>query len=410
MFIASSEHCAFFSWWRFFEKSRFLFKGGRMPSKEGNNKVTSFVKSSKEENMVRTPAKGVTKVEDIVNHDHSSKQKLSSERKLSSEVSFKGLPGNMMKVSLSNKRLTDVNGSLSSLPFPISKIGKEVLKHRDSAQIAAVEALEEASAAESILQCVSTYSELCSSANEATPQATVEQFLALQVSLNSAYQIAESLSKVISLGSPSDCDNPLEEHLKVETNRHKQANLWVHAAVITNLSSFLVYSKASPSYSLHKPTLVLEGSTKTTPTKSKVNSNLRSTVNPKARAPPPNKWEKGACLEEIVQLAKMLQMESQEWFMGFIERFLDAEVSPCMSSNKGRIRIAGMLTQLKNVNDWLDKVGTSKYEGETFPFSTERIDHIKKKIFDHLLTHVESAATALGGSSASVKNESKVKR
>lgn len=96
----------------------------RMPSKAENNKVTSLVKSSEEEIKVQTPSKKVSKKGELVNQDHSSKQKLKIGRKSTSEVSYNGLPGNMMKVSISNRRLTDGNGFWSSLPSAISKIGK----------------------------------------------------------------------------------------------------------------------------------------------------------------------------------------------------------------------------------------------------------------------------------------------
>ncbi|KAJ0859955.1 hypothetical protein HanRHA438_Chr13g0618451 [Helianthus annuus] len=168
----------------------------------------------------------------------------------------------MIKVPLSNKRLTLTDWS--SLPPPIANLGKEVMKHRDAAQIAAMEAMQEASVAESILQCISSYSDICSSAKEDNPQPTVEQFLAMYTSLNNAHQIAESLSKITIRDSSSDCEeNPSEEQLKVISDRQKRANLWVNAAIVTNLSSFSVYTKQPPSSTANKPTLVLEGSTKT---------------------------------------------------------------------------------------------------------------------------------------------------
>ncbi|XP_024963556.1 uncharacterized protein LOC112503789 isoform X2 [Cynara cardunculus var. scolymus] len=384
----------------------------RMPSKEESNKATSFVNksSSKEESKVHTPQTRVTTtIPDLV--VHSSKQK-SSAGALH--------PGNMIKVSLSNRRLTDTSGSWSSLPLSIGKLGKEVLKHRDAAQIAAVEAIQEASACETILQCISTYAELCSFANEDNPQPAVEQFLAMHAGLNNAHQIAESLSKIVALGSSSDCeDNPSETHLKATSDKRKQASHWVHAAITTNLSSFSVYSKQAPPSSPvillgNQPTLVLESTTKTASPKTQVkprqskilnSTTPRPTIDQKARAPPPLKWEKGAGLNETVELGQMLKLESQDWFLGFVERFLDADVT---ISDNGRI--AGMLSQLKSVNDWLDKIESSKDEGETCHISPETMNRIRKKIYDHLLTHVESAAAALGANSEPSQTGSNARR
>ncbi|PWA98152.1 hypothetical protein CTI12_AA022000 [Artemisia annua] len=383
----------------------------RTPSKVEHKKVATSVKSSKEENKFQTSTKIVAKIGDVVDRDLSSKQKSTSDRKASSEVSKNGLPGNMMKVLISNKRLADANCSWSSLPSTISTLGKDVLKRRDAAQVAAVEALQEASVTESILQCISTYSELCTSANEENPQPTVEQFLVMHDSLNNAHHIAKSLSKIITLSSSSECEeNPSEEQLKVTSDRRKQANLWVHASILTNLSSFLVYRK-QPSSTTNKPSLVLEGYTKTMSPKPQVkprqlvntkiaNSALaRPSDDQKSTAPPPPKWEKGSGLEKTLELAKMLKMESCDWFLGFVERFLDADVSTSTPYDNGRI--AGMLTQLKSVNDWLDKILTSKDEEENDQLSVGTIERVRKKIYDHLLTNVESAAAALGGRSGS---------
>ncbi|PWA75126.1 hypothetical protein CTI12_AA244240 [Artemisia annua] len=398
------------------------------------------VKSSKVESKVQTPAKRA----EVVDQDSSSKQKPSSGRKSSAEASANGLPGNLVKVSLSNRRLTEGGASWSSLPSSLAKLGKEVMRHRDSAQIAAIEAMQEASAAETLLQCISTYSELRSSAKEDNPQPAVEQFLALHASLNNAHLISESLSKTTQPTSSSDNeDTPSEEQLRVSSERHKQATSWVHAAMATNLSSFSVYSKQAKLTSLIppssntdstaktvRPVLVLEGSTNTTagsantpspktpqvkPRQSVgskiVNSSTprrqtlvpsvqqKSKVQPQPQPPPPE-WEKGVGFDEAIDLAQKLKLESQDWFLGFVERFLDADVDTSSSlSDNGQI--AGMLSQLKSVNDWLDAIGSTKgddddEEEETSRISPETIDRIRKKIYDYLLTHVESAAAALG--------------
>lgn len=391
------------------------------------SKDESPVKPSKE---VRTPAKRGDMVDN--NDQYSNKQKPSSGRKSSADTPANGLPGNLVKVSLSNRRLTDGGASWSTLPSSLAKLGKEVLMYRDSAQIAAVEAIQEASAAETLLQCISTYSELRSSAKEDNPQPAVEQFLALHANLNTAHQISESLSKTTLLGSSSEDheESPSEEQLKVSSERHKQATSWVHAAMATNLSSFSVYSKhakLTPLISLSsttdqtpkaiRPVLVLEGSTNTPSPKTQVKSRQsvgskignsstprRQIVTPNVQqkakvVQPPPEWEKGSGFDEAIDLAQKLKMESQDWFLGFVERFLDADVDTSSSlSDNGQI--AGMLSQLKSVNDWLDSIGCSKndeeQEEESCHISPETIDRIRKKIYDYLLTHVESAAAALG--------------
>jgi len=58
--------------------------------------------------------------------------------------------------------------------------------------------------------------------------------------------------------------------------------------------------------------------------------------------------------------------------------------------------VAGMFSELKKVNDWLDDV----LELDDC-VSAETVDRIRKKIYEYLLTHVEFAAVALGGGEGS---------
>ncbi|KAJ9178518.1 hypothetical protein P3X46_010396 [Hevea brasiliensis] len=394
----------------------------RLTSKE-DNKTQLSAKSSKEENRNPVSTKKVVANGNLDGQEKSNKQRPSIGKKSSGDND--GLPGNLVKFSINSRKLPEGSISWSSLPSSVAKLGKEVMKLRDAAQTAAIEAMQEASAAESLLRCLSIYSELTSSAKEDNPQPAVEQFLTLHASLNNARLVADSLSKIIPVGSCPDSDhNPSEEVLKVTSDRRKHAATWVQAALATNLSSFYVFKKETTSASTqgqktssgNQPILVLENSSKNASAKTQgktrpsVGSKLVATgafrkagdtsaISQKMPPQPPPEWIKGSGLDEAVDLAEMLQMESQDWFLGFVERFLDADVDSSTLSDNGQI--AGMLTQLKSVNDWLDEIGSSKDEEETPNVSSETIDRLRKKIYEYLLTHVESAAAALGSGSQS---------
>lgn len=259
----------------------------------------------------------------------------------------------------------------------------------------------------------------------------MEQFLTFHSSLKSCHQIVSSLSKTITSGSSSDGETS-DEVLKVTSERRKQAASWVDAALITSLSSFSLFRKqgisttiptsnSSPSpknIPAKEPILVLENSSKSmsTKTQSKPRQTMSSKIiSQKPKVPPPLpaqaqiEWIRGDGLHEAVDLAEMLQMESQDWFLEFLERFLDAKVDALTLSDNGQI--ANMLTQLKSVNDWLDDIATAKDEEESTHISPETIERIRKKIYEYLLTHVESAAAALGsGSQSSPPTETKIRR
>ncbi|KAI4364301.1 hypothetical protein MLD38_020412 [Melastoma candidum] len=123
-------------------------------------------------------------------------------------------------------------------------------------------------------------------------------------------------------------------------------------------------------------------------------------------------WERGNGISEAVDMAEMLRRESREWFLGFVERFLDADVGTLALSDNSQI--AGMLSQFKSVNDWLVEIGSGE-GGEMPRVSSDVIDGLRKNIYDYLLAHVESAAAALGNGPqsslpAAPAAESKVRR
>lgn len=129
-------------------------------------------------------------------------------------------------------------------------------------------------------------------------------------------------------------------------------------------------------------------------------------------ATPPPTWVRGKGVAETAELAKQVEREAQRWFLNFMEGALDVGFHVATSSaNQERedhllhgakvmsqqenSYIATMLSQLKRVNDWLDQVG----EGLDAKL-IETKARLKRKIYDFLLQHVESAAAALGNVSS----------
>ncbi|XP_077227231.1 GPI-anchored adhesin-like protein, putative (DUF936) [Tasmannia lanceolata] len=380
----------------------------------------------KEDSKVQVPTKNGSVNGALDDPDKSTKRRASLEKR-TSEVANNGIPGNLVKVVTNNRKWTDDSVPWASLPPSLVKLGKEVLNHRDAARLAAIEAMKEASAAESLIRCLSMYAEFSSSAKEDNPQPAVEQFLSLYASLSRASMVADSLSKAITAGSSSDHeDDPSAEELKISSEKHKHATSWVQAALATDLSSFTVFNKQNNSGSApmsaltrsprtpsgNQPMVVLETGTKNTVSKTPItkarpsisskpaiSTSTRRTgdslaTGQKSRAPPPPEWVRGNNLNEAADLAKSLRMESRDWFLGFVEKFLDVEVDASALSDKSQI--AGMLSQLKRVNDWLDEIGSGKENGEGCLIPAKTIERLRKKIYEYLLTHVESAAVALG--------------
>ncbi|KAF8116165.1 hypothetical protein N665_0020s0026 [Sinapis alba] len=399
----------------------------KLPSKQ--ERVNVFAKSSKEQSKAQ-PTKKVETAGIVDTKDKTtSKPKSTSLGKKSTAEN--GLPGNLVKVPVNSKRLASATVQWCSLPSSLSRLGQEVLRHRDAAQVVAIEAMQEASASESLLQCLIMYNDIMSTAKEDDPLPVVEQFLKLHSGLKNVQITTESLSRLISsTSSPENEENKSEEAVKAASEKQKLAASWVQAALVTNLSAFSVYSSkpTKSAASKSKPVIILESPGNNSTGKPRGNVQTRPTIGSKLVAQgmirkhrensssqkantvaaaagsesPPLNWVKGNGLNEATDLAEKLQTVSQDWFLGFVERFLDADVVETSSSNlSDNGQIAGMLSQLKSVNDWLDEIGSKEDEEGLQEVSKETIDRLRKKIYEYLLTHVESAAAALGGGSVS---------
>ncbi|TVU04779.1 hypothetical protein EJB05_47913 [Eragrostis curvula] len=351
---------------------------------------------------------------------------------------------NLVKVASNNKKLTDANTSWTALPPSLAKLGKELLKYRDAAQMAAVEAMQEASAAESLLRCLSSYAEVCSSAEEQNPQPAVEQFLTLHGALSRATVVAESLTKATAAAtavsmatSPDrsaagDVSTADEETLAVAAERRRRAASWVGAGLATDLSAFSLYNLKPAPANIASPLAVVlvdesakpaaaakaspPAKSRLSPAKGKVRSSSSNAASAAAAPPPPPpEWERGGGAEERGELARRLGEEARGWFLSFVERFLDADVAAAAPWD--RDRAARMLPQLKRVNDWLSEIGkpaeapppSSESDGEAaVPAANgrgvpeETLERLRKKIYEYLLTNVDSAAAVLGGGGGEV--------
>lgn len=92
----------------------------RLPSKE-ENKIQMSAKSLKEESKVQMSTKKVTANGTLGDQDRSNKQRVVGKK---STDANNGLPGNLVKVSLNNRKLTDGSFPWASLPSSVAKLGK----------------------------------------------------------------------------------------------------------------------------------------------------------------------------------------------------------------------------------------------------------------------------------------------
>ncbi|RRT42613.1 hypothetical protein B296_00051877, partial [Ensete ventricosum] len=254
-----------------------------------------------------------------------------------------------MKKSTASAAADDSDKSAKQRPAAVKK-SSEIT----NTQLAAVEAMQEASAAETLIRCLrfcvldiaklitfcflcpsalntcffchSMYAELSNIAEEDNPQPAVEQFLALHSSLSRAATVTDSLSRTKSRSSavtspetPPGVDPTPDEVLKASADSRRRATSWVNAALATDLSPFSLYNHKPATASVaSSAVVVLEGSSKAAVASSKVLPQSKSRSSPalasatatrgKARgaAPPspPPEWQRGGGLEEGAALAR----------------------------------------------------------------------------------------------------------
>ncbi|KAM0879197.1 hypothetical protein ACQ4PT_034402 [Festuca glaucescens] len=418
------------------------------PDRKSENRSTSTPRrkppadeklSHKDDTKIQTPPRKSTSSALSDDSDRTINKHISPIRRSSGVLSNTNMT-NLVKIAANNKRLTDPSTSWTSLPPSLAKLGKELLKYRDAAQLAAVEAIQEASAAESLLRCLSSYAEVSSTAEEQNPQLAVEQFLALHSAMSRATVVADSLAKAAASTSTTTSQDQStvgeaasidEESLAIAAERRRRAASWVGAGLATDLSAFSLYNlRPTPANAASPLAVVLvdesakpvavkaspPAKSRLSPGKGKVRAGAVAAVTA-AAAPPPD-WERGGGAEERGELARRLGEESRRWFLSFVERFLDADVAAAAPWD--RDRAARMLPQLKRVNDWLSDIGKPPVVEPPAPptdaggeepvanaapaaasngVPEETIERLRKKIYEYLLTNVDSAAAVLGETS-----------
>ncbi|KAE8671402.1 DNA ligase 1-like [Hibiscus syriacus] len=294
--------------------------------------------------------------------------------------------GGALGITIHEKKWTDGSVPWDNLSPNLAKLGKEAMQRRVVASKTAAEALEEAIATESlvrnlrfgsILTCIcmqlvpimqceackyinvaddvhifsSLFSELSSKSKVGNPLPIIDRFLSIYNDVEKHTGITETVAAV----HKSDLENLSTEHTKL-------SSIWVEAAVTTDLEivSLLSLENNESVSALQRP-------------KNQVKT---------CSVPPPQwqrnaaTWTRGGGMEETVHFAMKLRSEMQMWFVAVIEGSLKALPLDCGS-------IASVLSQLKLVNDWLDRAVAKGDE----PL-VDKVEKLKSKIYGFVIHHV----------------------
>ncbi|CBI18661.3 unnamed protein product, partial [Vitis vinifera] len=346
--------------------------------------------------------------------DSSSKRSSVSISPLKSknEISSPKLACKPLQKDSKFKTWSDQNISWDSLPPRIHDLGKDAASYRNVAFLAAVNALEEASAAEGVIQCMSMFAELCESSQKDSAGPLVEQFLNLHQDMQKAAMSINALlsTRLAEVESSSCCSSqpPLAEACKNFNN--KNAISWVQAALETDLSKFCLFRKQdnreirsgekchyivlenSPEMKSenhspqNKPSPRNNGGLSDSSAKGLPSPSWRRFSASKRMSAKREEWSKGSGLRETANLAKKLLSVSRGWFLKYLEDSLNKGFG--LKREEGGAEIACLLGQLKRVNQWLDGSVEDGMEVD------ERIEGLRKKLYGFLLEHVDSAVVS----------------
>ncbi|KAF8664300.1 hypothetical protein HU200_054848 [Digitaria exilis] len=281
--------------------------------------------------------------------------------------------------SSSGIKWCDNNVMWSSLSSSLVQHGKEAMKQSDMALQAVLDGLLEATATEKLIKCLSKYSEL--QYERTTTQRS---------------------SSTASSGSPKAA-------AKTALDRKQSAISWVRAAVEADLSHFSSHTRVAASESTKASVAEPKPVSPLFCSKPKCNCNSR----------PSKKNADGSTeasgLNAALELATAMRSDCNRWFLKYIDKFLD-DIESETGYATCDSQVAGLLQQLKKVDDWLNRVVRhermfsidrgSKDSVLSEEEESDACERVRRKIYGALLRHVQYAAMALE-SIGSVTDEEK---
>ncbi|XP_022762372.1 uncharacterized protein LOC111308318 [Durio zibethinus] len=328
----------------------------------------------------------------------------------SSIASKEPLTEGRTRVSSNNKKWAETEMLWDTLPSFLVKLGKEVLRQRDAALLAAVEASQEAAATERLLRCLSKFSEL-QLAKEDDQQRSINKFFKLQDYMAQCRAIVQSLTNISPLttaDSDLNSQGSTRELVKLAVDRKRNAATWVKAAVASDLIPLSscrtknVSGEAKDEAKItYKPNQVSKLNGTCTSRKQRNIGEFYSGLAAEKEVFPD--WVKGRALITAGNLAHSLEDECNTWFLAYIENYLDGFNNEGLSQLPDS-QVAESMCQIKRLNDWLDMM--EKKEGSSDnsklqSFELEAYGRVRNKIYWVLLKHIERTARVLENMNAS---------
>lgn len=223
------------------------------------------------------------------------------------------------------------------------------------------------------------FSDLCSVCQARNPLPTIDRFFTIYEDVLRSTAIAESVANSHNSETPDD---------SIPTEQSKSLSLWVEAALATDLQivSLLTGTGADPPSTLQK-------SLSKRHSLSAAKNHVKVSSSPQSIPSAAGVWTRGSGMKETVELGTNLLSEMQMWFLRFVEESLEAGFkvfAECGADGKKALPLDGgsiavVLSHLKRVNAWLDRVVSKGNDS-----LSDKIEKLKRKIYGFVIQHVGS--------------------
>ncbi|KAF7806330.1 Glucan endo-1,3-beta-glucosidase 8 isoform B [Senna tora] len=321
--------------------------------------------------ILRTQAAISRRLSDVSGPKTSSNDS-SVEEKTKADLNHEKCNLAALGITIHEKKWTDGSVPLDAVSANLARLGKEAMQRKVLASAVAAQALEEANTTESVVRNLSMFSELCSVCKAKNPLPTIDRFFTIYEDVLRSIATAESVANSHN-SDTSDDGYPTEQS--------KSLSLWVEAALSTDLQvvSLLTGSDVNSSLNLQRSL-----SKRKSLSSVKNHLSLNGSSSPQS-SPSIGLWTRGKGMKETVELGTNLLSEMQVWFLSFVEESLDAGFKvfgeKALPLDGGSIAV--VLSHLKRVNDWLDRVAS---KGDNL--LTDKVEKLKRKIYGFVIQHV----------------------
>ncbi|KAJ9169571.1 hypothetical protein P3X46_017747 [Hevea brasiliensis] len=282
-----------------------------------------------------------------------------------SHNSYNSKPAPEPQSQSSNSACDSTNLSLC-LPGKLSILGKGAVQQRETAQKAALQALRDASATETLVRSIKMLSNLCKSARPDAPAACFDKFLEFH------HQIVQAITGMMSIQAATSAAEIAQNHKVVQKNKKPEEEFpilheIIHNSIDQSKNSELNSSKRKAA--LYKSIAAFpERNEQKTIFGKVLRSNPNQKVSSERKGPSTplgkltleticendeNKTPTLCSLSNTIRLGKQIETEAGNWFMEFLEKALENGMKQSKGTVDGDANKVPQSLVLKVIN-WVE--------------------------------------------------------